>query len=329
MYVWMGQDESLAAGAADVTFAIGLGVPGYLGYLASAYFLEGLKRPWPCTFVILGANVLNFILNALWIDTYGAEGASWATTVSRAVMFVLALALVWFMSDHHKFGVRYVGVKDRKGWALQRRYGYGAGLSIGVEAFAFGALNVMSGWSGTVSLASYAIGINLLGLTFMLALGVGGATSVMVGHAYGAKDKRAAALAGWTGLGLNTFLEIPIMLFFAIAPAVLAGFYTEDPKVLAAAAILIGWMVLILPFDGGQAVISNALRGRGETFVPAVLQSCAFAFVMLPCGYWWSTGILPGSEGLFAAILAGTVTSSSLLSLRFWWLAKKDREKII
>ncbi len=334
LYIWLGQTEHLAQGASDVAFALGAGIPGYLMYLSSAYFLEGLKRPWPGTIFMLSANVLNIILNLWWInggwgvEAMGSTGAAWATTASRYAMCIAAGLWVWTMRDHAKFGIRTRAAKDPKAWAIQRRLGYGAGLSIGIEGAAFGSLNVMSGWAGATALAAYGIGINLLGLVFMMSLGVGGASSVLVGHAYGAKNYREAAIAGWTGLGLNTLLALPIMACFAMFPLSFARIYTDDPAVLQVTAALLMWIAIMLPFDGGQAVMNNVLRGRGEAFMPAVLQSCAFAFLMVPCGYLFSTGLLPGAEGLFAAILVGTAASSTLLSLRFWWLARKDQRRM-
>jgi len=334
IFLWFLQSEDLARGAAGVSLVLGVGIPGYMGYLASAYFLEGLKRPWPGTVIMLAGNVVNLILNLWWIEgglgisAMGAEGAAWATTVSRLCLCVAAALWVWLKTDREVFGAQDTGARDPRAWALQKKLGYGAGLSIGIEAFAFGALNIMAGWSGAISLAAYAIGINILGMVFMMALGVGGSTSVLVGYAYGAKDYKSAVLAGWTGLGLNTLLEIPLMALFTFIPLVFAAVYTSDAAVLQVTAALIVWIAFILPFDGAQAVMSNALRGRGETFMPAVLQTGAFLLVMLPCGYIFSTGPLPGAEGLFAAILAGTMCSSSLLTIRFWVLAQKDRRKV-
>lgn len=329
-YRWLGQTEDLAIGAARVTWILGLGIPAYLGYLASGFFLEGLKRPWPATWLMLAANILNALLNAWWIDggagvpAMGAAGAAWATTAARWFLCIAGALWVWNLKDHERFCIRVRAPKDPTGWAWQRRLGYAAGLSIGVEAFGFSALNVMSGWFGATALASYAIGINILGMVFMVALGVGSATSVRVGHAVGRGDAADAERAGWTGLGLNTVLTSPIVAAFLCVPAAVAGFYTDDPAVLPVAAALVTWIAVIIPLDGAQAVMSNALRGRGEVWMPSVLQSCAYLLVMMPGGWLIGSRMGWGVEGLFAAILAGSVVSATLLSVRFRLLARRD-----
>lgn len=323
-YLWLGQEPEIASGAATTALALGVGMPAYLAYLVSAYFLEGLKRPWPGTWIMLAANVLNAGLNALWIPEHGAAGAAWATTAARGAMCVAAAAWVWFLRDRDRFGIRTPAPDDRDGWRLQRRYGYGAGASIGVEGFAFSALNVMSGWFGAESLAAYAIGINLLAVVFMIALGVGAASSVRVGHAHGRGDPHETEAAGWIGLGFNTLLELPVAAAFLLWPGVLAAMYSDDPAVLGLAAALLVWIGLSLPLDGAQAVLSNALRGRGETWMPMVLQSAAYLVVMLPCAWLFSVRFGHGAVGLFEAVAVGSVVSASLLSARFRLLALRD-----
>lgn len=332
---WLGQEEHLAVGAAEVTRILGLGLPGYLGYLASGYFLEGLKRPWPATWLMLAANGLNAALNAWWIgggwgvEAMGAAGAAWATTAARWFLCIAAAVWVWNLSDHARFRIREPAARDPAGAARQRRLGYAAGLSIGFEAFGFSALNVMSGWFGVEALAAYAIGINILGTVFMVALGVGAATSVRVGYAVGRGDAVDAEVAGWTGLGLDVLLVAPVSLAFVAAPLAFAGFYTDDPAVCAAAAALVLWMAAILPFDGAQAVMSNALRGWGETWAPSLLQGGAYLLVMMPAGWWLGSRMGFGVSGLFAAIFGGSIVSSALLCARFRYLARRGRNEIL
>jgi len=67
------------------------------------------------------------------------------------------------------------------------------------------------------------------------------------------------------------------------------------------------------------------LRGRGEVWMPSLLQSCAYLLVMMPGGWLLGSRMGWGVEGLFAAILAGSVVSSTLLSTRFRLLALRDR----
>lgn len=330
-FLWIGQEPGIAAGAARTMLVLGLGVPFYLGYLASASFLEGLKRPWPGTWMMIGGIGLNIALNAWWIGggggvpALGAVGAAWATTVSRFVLCVAAALWVWLMGDAPRFAVRSRGWGDAKSWREQRRLGYAAGASIGVEAVSFSTLNLMAGWFGADALAAYAIGINLLSTVFMVALGMGTAAGVCVGHAWGRRSPRGIALAGWTGLGLNALIESSLVLVFAFGSAAFAGLYSSDPGVLDLASAMIRLIAAILIFDGSQAVMSYALRGRGETWVPTLLQGCAYLLVMLPAARVLSGPLEQGVLGLFQSIGIGTFVSAVLLCLRFRRLGRRDK----
>ena len=81
----------------------------------------------------------------------------------------------------------------------QRRIGYGAAASSFFEITAFAAMNVIAGWISPLTVAAWAVTLNVLALMFMVPLGLSTATAVMVGRAYGAVDpaglSRAAAWA--------------------------------------------------------------------------------------------------------------------------------------
>jgi len=51
--------------------------------------------------------------------------------------------------------------------------------------------------------------------------------------------------------------------------------------------------------------------------------------VMMPCGWLLGSRLGLGVNGLFAAILAGSIVSSVLLSVRFRVLSVRNRHKIL
>ncbi len=66
------------------------------------------------------------------------------------------------------------------------------GIPIGIQFFlefgVFGAIGILMGTLGTIPMASHQVAINLASLTFMMAVGVTQATTVLVGQAEGDKD---------------------------------------------------------------------------------------------------------------------------------------------
>ena len=323
-----GQTSELAHEGAEVLFVLGLGIPGHLVFVATSFFLEGLKRPKPAMAAMIVANVLNVLLN--WVFIYGnlgfpalgAVGSAWATSGVRLFLAIALVSYVWWMPARDLYGVRRRPRGGWSAWRRQRRIGYGAAFSIGFEVSAFSTLNLFAGWLGTEALAAYAIVINLIGLAFMVALGFGSATSVRVGSAHGQGRESEAALAGWVGLGLNSLTMMTIGILFLALPGTLIGAYSADPGLIARAVPLVALAALILTFDGGQTVMAQALRGRGETWAPAVIQGIAFLGLMIPGGWYLAFAAGRGIPGLFEGIVLASILSVALLCLRFHMLTR-------
>jgi len=112
----VGHAPELAREAGKVAVAVAVGLPFQLLYVSCAFFLEGTRRPVPGMVVMLGANLLNILLN--WILIYGnlgmpalgAVGSGIATSAVRIAMLaalgrrprplmdtVLPLAASWMM----------------------------------------------------------------------------------------------------------------------------------------------------------------------------------------------------------------------------------------
>ena len=323
-----GQTPDVSLHGGEIMWIVSLGLPGHLLFLSSAYFLEGVGRPSLAMIVMVVANVLNVCLNWLLIDgqflgePMGAAGAAWATTATRWFMAISLAIIVWNLRDRDTYAIRAPLSGGFRAWQELRRIGYAIGLSVGVESLAFACLNAFAGWLGKMPLAAYGLTLNLMALAFMLAIGIGSATAVRVGIAFGRGDIPDAALARWTGLGANTLGMCGAGVsayFFNVA---LAGIYTEEPALLAEAAITVAFITWIFVPDGGQAVMANALRGRKDVWMPTIIQVASFFGVMVPYGYVSAFGWEKGTVGLFEGILAGCIVSLIALSYRFHRLAK-------
>lgn len=330
VFLALDQSPRIASGAADVMLILGLGLPASLIYTTTAFFLEGLKRPLPGMVAMILANILNVFINWLLVfgewgmPELGAEGAAWASTIVRVFLALGLVLYVLNMADHAAYGVRtWPGWLWRQ-WAAQRRIGYGGGASIGIEAGSFASLSVFAGWLGAVALGAYSIGFNLLALVFMVALGIGSATAVRVGIAHGREDAPDLALAGWTGLAVNTAVMIPLGIILWFFPDMIAAFFTTETELLVAAAPLIAITAFILIADGGQVVIANALRGRGDALGPTVAHTISYLIVMVPASWFLALPLGRGVLGLFEGILIASIVSVILLSLRFHHLSRRD-----
>jgi len=324
-----GQSDDMAQGGAAVLAVLGLGSPGMMLYITTGFFLEGIKRPLPGMIAMVIGNLVNGLLawalvwGHLGFPAMGAVGSAWATTAVRWAMGLGLVAYVWWMRDHARWHVR---VPVRDWWAgagKQRHLGYAAGLSIGLESGAFAALGLFAGMISPLALAAYTVGLNLIALPFMAAVGLASATAVRVGVAFGQGDRRDMAMAGWTGLGVTSAILAVVGVLYHTLPEAIGAIYTTDDALLASVAPLIAFGAWILIADGGQTVMANALRGRHDAWVPTALHFVSYAVVMIPVSALLVFGLDRGARGLFEGILIASVVSVTILSLRFAHLSRR------
>lgn len=325
-----GQTPELSKAGADIAIVLGWGMPAAVVYTVTAFFLEGLKRPVPGMIAMIFANLLNALINWLLVfgvaglPELGATGAAWASTGSRIFLAASLVAYVWLMRDHAAFGIRRWQGWRWRDWAKQRQLGYGGGLSIFIESGAFTALTFYAGLLGTLPLAAFSIGLNLIALMFMVALGLASATAVRVGVAHGRRDLKDMVLAGWVGLGVNSVVMVALGAVLWLFARPIAEAYTSDPGLIPLLVPVVLVSTFILVVDGGQVVVANALRGRGDVVVPTLLHTISYVVVMTPLGWFLGIHLGRGAVGLFEAILIASVVSVGLLAGRFHLLARGD-----
>ena len=324
-----GQEPAVAVGGGRVLDMIAWGSPPLLMWVVCSHFLEGISRPIPGMLVMFGAVLLNVLLN--WILIFGnwggpemgAEGAAIATSLVRWVMFGALLLVVLRLTDAQSLGISQ-RVSDF--WAVSRRLrriGYPLGAARGLETGAFAALVMLAGHLGTVPLAAYQIGYNLIGLVFMVAIGTAAASMVRVGNAVGRRNATDIVRAGWAGVLVIACLMVCFAGPFIGLGMPLATLYTDDPAVLPLAAPLIGICGIILVFDGMQAVLMGALRGVADVWVPPGLQLISWWCITVPIGYVLAFVVGIGVDGLMWGILAGALSACVFLSGRFLAVARR------
>jgi multidrug resistance protein, MATE family len=332
LLLFCGQQPLLAREAAHLMGIYGYGMPlGGIVFVTCQYFLEGIKRPLPAMVLMLIANVINVGLN--WVLIYGnlgfeamgAAGSAWATTFVRMFLALGLVAYILTMPGARLFGVRKKYTAGFRSWAEQRRLGYSAGLSFGIEHLSIIMLFIFAGLLGTLELAAVSIVFNVFALFFMISSGIASATAVQVGIAWGQRSGENVARAGWTGCGLQLAVLFIPMLLMVMTPQWFAHMYTDDQALIALAVPLYVLGGLSLLLDTTQTVWSNALRGRHDKWFPTASHFINYFLLMVPLAWYLAFSVGRGGKGLFEALIVASVLSVIALTARFVWLSRRDR----
>jgi len=327
-------DHDMVDGAASATRVFALGLPGATLFMVATFFLEGLKRPRPAMILMVAANLLNVLLN--WLLVYGnwglpalgADGSALASSILRWTMAGGLIAyIVWLLPNRQAYGL----YRPRPGsWARaagERRLGYANGVSQLAEAAAFSAMTLYASVLGVVAVGVYAINLSVLGMLFMVGLGIGFATAVRVGYAIGHGEGSETAFVGWTGLAANTVVCL-VLALVVVTPfaGLIAAFYSHDATLISATTPLLILTAFAVVFDGGQGVMATTLRAMHDTWVPTLCHLISYVLIMLPLGWVLAITLERGVRGLIEAIILASVISVGLLSARFFMLSRRVAE---
>jgi MATE family multidrug resistance protein len=329
VYLATGQDPSLAERAGRVTGILAFSLPLIGAYYVSAAFLEALHRPGVALVAILIANGVNLALNLILVlglgpfPALGAAGCALATVITfLGLSLGMGLYVARVFPQRARYGIGRAVPAETPPLGLQIRMGLASGASFLFEAGAFTVMTLFVGLLGTLALAAHGVLFQFLALTFMIAYGIAGATQVRVGNAWGRGDPHGMAMAGWTGLGLALLFTGVVAAAYASVPESALGVFTSDPAVIAAAAPVMLWVVLATIFDGGQSVMNNACRGRGDTWMPTALQFGSYWIAMVPLAWFFAFRADNGLAGVYQGIALASVVSLAVLALRFGRLSR-------
>lgn len=325
-----GQEEDLARGGGAVSALLAFSLPFIGLYLVSATLLEALEKPFHATIAVFIANGVNLVLSIIFvfgfgpIPAMGAWGCALATVITSALLgFGLAGYVRFLLPDRQTYGFGVKSADLPPPGNEQRKLGYAAGASYGLEAAAFAGITVLAGLLGVIGLAAMGVLFQLFAITFMISFGIAGATQVRVGNAWGRQDARGMAQAGWAGFGLSLVASGAVSVLFVLFPEVFIRGLTNDQAVIAAALPVMIWMVMALLADGGQTVLNHACRGRGDTWIPTSLHMVSYWFVMLPLAWFLALHLGGGAIGLYQAILISSLISLIAMGGRFALLSRR------
>jgi MATE family multidrug resistance protein len=318
----LGQPPELIGPASAYCRTLTIGVVPFMAFLVLRQFLQALGMMRPATVVIVLANVVNALLNWLFIFGHGAPrlgvaGCALATALSQ--WFMLAALLFSVRGTLRRYWPGWRGAFDPGPVGRMLKIGIPLGFQFALEVWAFHAAGLMMGRIGAKALAAHAVAINLATLSFMLPNGLGAAAATRVGNLIGAglPWRRSAWVAVALGAGVMT---VPASLFMLV-PSALSSLYTTDAAVLEIAIVLLPLAGAFQLFDGVQVVCFGALRGAGDVHVPAVANAVGYWLLGLPIGYVLAFRMGWGGAGVWLGLVIGLAIVAALLLLRLGWIA--------
>lgn len=279
LFLLMGHEPRMAALEAEYLKVCALAGWAKLLTIALSQFLLGLQRP---TIVFIGTLVgvfANLFFNWLLIygnwgfPAMGVAGAAWGTNAAvlcELLVMGLYIARPSFASVYNTFDWR---VRWNQ-LATLLRVGIPAGFQLICDIAAWTVfMNVIVARFGTAALSANSFAFTYMSVCFMPAVGVGAAVTALVGKYIGMGRHDLAERRAHLGFAVSAIYMMLMGLVLFIWRFSLIGIFSPDPDVQRIGATILIFVACYQLFDAMFLVYVGALRGAGDTMVPAVVQA--------------------------------------------------------
>jgi MATE family multidrug resistance protein len=307
----------------------------FLGSMAWAAmgFFNGISAIRFTLAVVATTTIVNAIANQYFIFGLGLGmgGAAWATNFAQLVG--TALALVLFLRG--ETGRLYRSkLMWRPHWPViraQLMVGLPIGVMYGADVLGLALSQMMIAQTSAVGAAATQIVMALTSMAYLPAIGIALAGTTLVGQSIGAGSRDWANRMGNVVILLCAgFMAFIAVVLLVVGPWLLPLFVSAGGP--AAAEVVALGLLLLWPaaayqiFDGLYCGASFALRGAGDTRVPAATALVLSWFFFVPLahtlifapGAGWLDGLPQaglGARGGWFALMSYVI----LLGMSMYW----------
>lgn len=333
----LGQDEEMVRHGGRVLRIFVLSIPFILMYVNANFFLQSIRRPYVGMYGIIAANVLNIAINPLLVygkfglPEMGAAGSATSTLIVRIFLAIYILAYIRRMKKNPKLNQRFGLSRSYRTWwndsQRTRKIGYGIAIMTIAANGSFSIVSTFAGWMGQHTMATFVIMINVSSLLFMICFSISQATSIVAANAFGRKDRKGILMATNAGYVISLSTIITLITLLYNYPTQVFGIFTNDKSVISVIQSLLPILLADLFIDALPLNINGALNGRGDVKIPTINQIIAFLGVRVSASYFFAFTLGMWLKGLPIGLACGGLSSLILNTLRFSYLARRDKKE--
>jgi putative MATE family efflux protein len=275
--------------------------------------------------IVSGTVVLNFLLDPLFIfglgplPPQGVMGAALATLATQGLAAALGIAI--FLRGRHGIQLSWRGFRPDPVY-IKRAFFLGLPGSIELSTRGLGPmlLSFLVAGFGTVTLAGYGIGSNILQFVTIPAWGISQAVSTLVSQNMGARNWQRAARVAWLGAGVGfVMLSLVGLIAYILAPELVAFFVPRSPEVIAEGAQFIRIMCLAWGGIGVQLCVVSAFRASGNMLAAMVIALVSQFVLQFPLAYILSKHTSLQASGLWWSF---PITTIIVAAVSMCWFAQ-------
>jgi multidrug resistance protein, MATE family len=258
------------------------------------------------------------IFGHLGLPAIGLAGAAWAQNVGVAVELLVLVTFAFRPPIRATFNTTAWRARADELRTLLR-VGLPSGVQFVTDVLAWSMFSVVvMGAFGEAAMAANTFTFRYMTVSFMPAFGLSTAVTALVGRYIGMGRPDIAARRANLGFAVTVVYMLACGVGFFLGRHHLMGLFSEDPEVLAIGATLLVVAALFQLFDAMYILYNGALRGAGDTAVPATVTGVLCWGVVVFGGYGIARGYPQlGPLGPWAAALAYGAVLGMFMFTRF------------
>jgi len=321
----LGVEPDVYAGALGFMRVSFVGIIFVFAYGMFQALMRGVGETRTPLMIVAGTVLLNFLLDPLFIFGFGplppqgVMGAALATLATQGL--AAALGIIIFLRGRHGIQLSWRGFRPDPVY-IRRAFFLGLPGSIELATRGLGPmlLSFLVASFGTVTLAGYGVGSNILQFVTIPAWGLSQAVSTLVSQNMGARNPTRASRVAFLGAGTGfVILSLVGLLAYILAPALVAFFVPRAPDVIAEGAHFLRIMCLAWGGIGVQLCVVSAFRASGNMLAAMVIALVSQFMLQFPLAYILSKHTALGADGIWWSF---PITTVAVAFVALSWFAQ-------
>lgn len=228
-----------------------------------------------CNVLANGINILldyALVFGRWGFPEMGIAGAGWSTVIGSLVSPTIMAIMIFTGPLARAFNTRVFFRFDRVLFSRMLRYGAPSGIQLALDVAAFTLFVLILGRLDAVSHVASSIVLSINLIAFMPMIGMGTATSILVGQYLGRKQRDDAARVGWLALRVGLVYTLLVGATFVLFPDFYIEFFAHNSlsnvpreELFPLARNMLLMMMIWGVMDAAGIIMSGALRGAGDT----------------------------------------------------------------
>jgi putative MATE family efflux protein len=276
-------------------------------------------------YIVAGTVLLNFALDPLFIFGWGpvpgqgVRGAAYATLVTQALASVIGVAI--FLRGRHGIQISWRGFAPDAVY-LKRAFflGFPGSVELSTRALGLIIMSFLVSSFGTLAIAAYGVGSNILQIITIPVMGMSMAVSTLVGQNIGAGNIERASRVTLLGALISfCILTLTAVIAWFYAPWLVGFFIPGDAAVIDEGARFIRIMCLAWGGIGIQLCIVSAFRASGNMLIAMIIAMVSQWMIQFPLAYVLSKHTTLDAQGLWWSF---PVTNVAVAVISLCWFAR-------